>query len=89
MERLTLDPPDHWVWETHMLGIDMIHDFRLKETEGDKVVLTIRSDMIPRGSKGRIMNLIVGWFLRKMMVDEWESADKAFKMEMMTHRKKV
>lgn len=89
MERLTLDPPDHWVWEPHMLGIDMVHDFRLKETEGGKIALTIHSDMIPRGSKGRIMNLMVGWFLRKMMVDEWESADKAFKLEIDDSRKTV
>lgn len=64
-----------------MLGIDMACDFRVKETEGGKTALTIRSHLIPRGSKGRIMNLMVGWFLRKMMVDEWESADKAFKLE--------
>jgi hypothetical protein len=89
MERLTLDPPDHWVWESHMLGIDMVHDFRLKETEGGKIALTIRSDMIPEGSKGRIMKLIVGWFLRRMMVDEWESADRAFKLEIDDSRKTV
>jgi len=61
----------------------------LKETEGGKIALTIHSDMIPRGSKGRIMNLMVGWFLRKMMVDEWESADRAFKLEIDDSRKTV
>ena len=45
--------------------------------------------MIPRGSKGRIMNLMVGWFLGKMMVDEWESADKAFKLEIDDSRKQL
>ena len=44
MERLTLDPPDHWVWETHMLGIDMVHDFRLEEIRDGRIVMRIRSD---------------------------------------------
>ena len=89
MERLTLDPPDHWVWESHMFGVNMVHDFRLKETDGGKITLTIRSDVIPRGCKGRIMNLMAGWFLRKMMIDEWESADKAFRLEIDDSRRTV
>ena len=46
MERLILDPPDHWVWKPQLPGIDIVHDFRWKVTEGAKIVMTIRSDMI-------------------------------------------
>jgi len=39
MERLTLDPPDHWVWETHMLGIvtqgDLMRTIRTRQELGE------------------------------------------------------
>jgi len=81
MERLTLDPPDHWVWETHMLGIDMVHDFRLEEIRDGRIVMTIRSDTTRRGFRNGIINLMIGWFVRKMVIDEWECTDKAFRLE--------
>jgi hypothetical protein len=89
MERLTLDPPGHWVWETHMLGIDMVHDFRLEEIRDGKIVMTIRSDTTRRSFKSGIINLMIGWFVRKMMIDEWECADKAFRLETDDSRKTV
>jgi hypothetical protein len=87
MERLTVDPPDHWFWESRMFGIDLVHDFRLEKSRDDKTVMTIRSR--PRCLKGRIINLMIGWLLGNMMVNEWESADKAFRLEVDTTRRKA
>lgn len=80
-EKLTLDPPDHWIWDPHMLGIDIVDDFGLQETEGGNVTLTVRSDMTPINFKGKFVNFVMGWLLRKMMVNEWQSADSAFRRE--------
>lgn len=75
-EKLSLFPEDHWVWEPHILGIDIIDDFTLKR-DNEKTVLTIRSKIYPRGFRGRIMNLIMGRMLKKMMIDEWKAASNA------------
>ncbi len=80
-EKLTLDPPDHWIWEPHMLGIDIVDDFRLQEIEGGKVALIISSHMTPSSFKGKFMNFAMGWLLRKIMINEWDCADKAFRRE--------
>ena len=32
---------------------------------------------------------MIGWFVRKMMIDEWECADKAFRLETDDSRKTV
>lgn len=79
-ERLTLDPPAHWIWEPHMMGIDITDDFRL-ELKGEQVVLRIRSYMKPKGMRGKTVQLMLGWYLKKMMIDEWKSADQAFRRE--------
>ncbi|MBI2127163.1 MAG: hypothetical protein HYU02_07625 [Thaumarchaeota archaeon] len=79
-EKLTLDPPNHWVWEPHIMGIDIIDDFRL-EHKGEKLVLHIHSESKPRGMKGRLASLMLGWLLDRMMVNEWVSADQALRKE--------
>ncbi len=80
-EKLTLNPPNHWVWEPHLMGIDIIDDFQLEQT-AEKVVLHIHSKTMPRGMKGRLASFMLGWLLDRMMINEWSSADQAFRQEM-------
>ncbi len=63
------------------MGIEIVDDFRLREIEDGKVRLTIESTMKPAGMKGKVMQLMMGRILDKIMVNEWNSADKAFKEE--------
>lgn len=81
IEKLSLISEDHWVWEPKMMGIEIVDDFRLREVEGGKVRLTIESTMNPVGMKGRVIALMLGGNLEKMMINEWNSADKAFREE--------
>ncbi|MCS4538735.1 MAG: hypothetical protein HYY67_07760 [Thaumarchaeota archaeon] len=86
-EKLTLDPPHHWVWEPHMMGIRITDDFRLEE-KGNKAILHIKYHLEAKGIKANITKLMFGWFIKRMMVSEWISADKAFKEEMLTNAEK-
>lgn len=81
LEKLSLVSEDHWIWEPHVMGIDVVDDFRLKEVEGSKVRLTIESTMKPAGMKGKVMRLMIGRLLDKIMTNEWDSADRAFREE--------
>ncbi len=81
LEKLSLTSDDHWIWEPRIMGIEIVDDFRLREIEGGKVRLTIESTMKPAGMKGKVMQLMMGRILDKIMVNEWNSADKAFKEE--------
>jgi hypothetical protein len=82
VERLTLHSEDHWTWEPHLLGIDITDEFRLAAGANGKTRLTIDSIISPRGMKGRLMHFLLGRKLDSMMVNEWESADKAFVEEL-------
>ncbi len=60
-----------------MLGIQIIDEFTLTEIGEGRVQLTIDSRITPRGMKGKLMHLLLGRRLDKMMIEEWESASKA------------
>ncbi len=81
VEKLSLISEDHWIWEPRIMGIEIIDDFRLREVERSKVRLTIESTMNPAGMKGKVMQLMLGGTLDKIMINEWNSADKAFREE--------
>ena len=44
-EHLTVNPPDHWIWEPRMMGIHAAHNFRLKPKDG-KILLHIQHTLI-------------------------------------------
>ncbi len=81
VEKLSLISDDHWIWEPRIMGIEVIDVFRLRGIEDGKVRLTIESTMKPAGMKGKVMQLMMGRILDKIMVNEWNSANKAFKEE--------
>ncbi len=81
MEKLTLEPPNHWIWEPHMMGIQIDDDFHLIEDNGKRVTLHIVSNMHPKGTMGKMAYLIIGWYLRRLMRNEWDAADRAFREE--------
>ncbi len=81
VEKLSLISEDRWVWEPRMMGIEIVDHFRLREVEGGKVRLTIESTMNSAGMKGKLMQRILGRTLEKIMINEWNSADKAFREE--------
>ncbi len=81
LEKLSLLSEDHWVWEPHVMGIDIADDFRLGEVESGKVRLTITSTMKPAGAKGKLMRMVMGGMLDRIMSDEWKAADRAFREE--------
>lgn len=81
VEKLSPISEDHWIWEPRIMGIEIIDDFRLREVKGGKVRLTIESTMNPAGMKGKVMQLMMGGTLEKIMINEWNSADKAFREE--------
>ncbi len=77
LERLSLHSKDHWTWEPELLGIQIVDEFTLTEIGEGRVQLTIDSRITPRGMKGKLMHLLLGRKLDKMMIEEWESASKA------------
>ncbi len=81
VEKLSLISEDHWIWEPRIMGIEIIDDFRLREVEPGRIRLAIESTMNPAGMKGKVMQLMMGRTLDKIMVNEWNSADKAFREE--------
>lgn len=81
VEKLSLISDDHWIWEPYVMGIDIVDDFQLSGLEGGKVRLRIESTMKPSGMKGKLMQFMMGRTLDKIMVNEWNSADKAFREE--------
>jgi hypothetical protein len=81
VEKLSLISQDHWIWEPHVMGIDIVDDFRLRDAEGGEVRLTIESTMNPAGMKGKAMQLVMGRMLDKIMINEWDSADRVFREE--------
>ncbi len=81
LERLSLHSEDHWTWEPELLGIQIVDEFTLTEMGEGRVQLTIDSRITPRGMKGKLMHLLLGRKLDKMMIEEWESASKALVSE--------
>jgi hypothetical protein len=81
LERLSIHSQNHWTWEPHLLGIYITDEFRLAETIAGKVRMTIDSKITPRRMKGKMMYFLLGRELDKMMVEEWESANKALLAE--------
>ena len=80
LERLTLISEDHWVWQPTIFGIEIIDDFRLVSV-GGKTILTIDSDMRPKGLRGKLAQMMFGAMLERMMVNEWNSASEALVSE--------
>ncbi|MGI0081466.1 MAG: hypothetical protein ACRECH_17820, partial [Nitrososphaerales archaeon] len=80
VERVTLDSPNHWIWEPHMMGIYIADDFLLTDNVGGSR-LSINSEFHPKGMKGRVARMMFGRYLRRLMIEEWESADKVFRTE--------
>lgn len=80
VETLTLDSPNHWIWEPQMMGIYILDDFHLEEN-GNGSRLHINSEFHPRGMKGRLASMMFGNYIRRLMTEEWESADRAFRKE--------
>ena len=80
IEQLTLDSTNHWVWKPHMIGIYVTDNFRLGEN-GSGSRLHITSEFHPRGMMGKVANSMFGGYLRRLMTDEWLSADRAFRKE--------
>ncbi len=78
VERLALHSGDYWTWEPHLMGIYITDEFRLTEDSDGKTSLTIDSTISTRGMKGKLMYFLLGRRLDKMMVAEWESANRAF-----------
>ncbi len=78
IERLTLHSDDHWTWEPNLMGIYITDEFRLEKIATGKTQLAIDSNISPRGMKGKLMHLLLGAKLDRMMTDEWESASRAF-----------
>jgi hypothetical protein len=77
VEKLTLLSEDQWTWEPHLFGIFITDEFGLAEADG-KTTLKIDSTIAPRGMKGKLMRFLLGRKLDRMMMDEWESASRAF-----------
>lgn len=80
-EKFRKHSEEHWVWEPSILGIEITDDFRISEEAG-KTVLTIRSGTRPKGLKGKMAHLMLGWYLDRIMKDEWKSASQALVSEM-------
>ncbi len=80
-ERLSLLKKDHWIWEPEIFGIHITDDFTLHELGNHVNRLRIRSEFKPKGLKGWIANIAIGWALKRMMVKEWKAADAAFRWE--------
>jgi hypothetical protein len=85
VEKLTLRSEDHWTWEPHLFGIYITDEFRLAEEADGRTTLKIDSTSVPLGMKGKVMHFMLGRNLDKMMVEEWESASRAFLEETATH----
>lgn len=81
VERLTIVSDERWVWEPMMFGVAITDDFQLSTRYG-KTVLTIRSSWRATGKKGRLAELMLGPYLARMMVREWESASEAMVAEL-------
>jgi len=81
VEKLTLDSENHWVWQPTIFGIEITDDFQLTSRNG-KTVLTIDSTAKPRGTKGRLAQLMLGLMLDRMMLNEWKSASEAMSSEL-------
>jgi len=81
VEKLTLHSENHWTWEPHLMGIYITDEFRVTVEADGKTRLTIDSTISTRGMKGKVMYLMLGRRLNKMMVAEWESASRAFMEE--------
>jgi hypothetical protein len=88
IETLTLDSPNHWIWEPHMMGIQIVDDFHLEENDG-RSTLHINSEFHPKGMKGKLVRMMFGRYLRKLMVEEWEAADKAFRFEAQSNTQNI
>lgn len=71
-----------------MLSIYVTDDLRLEEyASGSK--LRITSEFHPRGMMGKLVSRMFGGYLRRLMVDEWESADRAFRSEVRSKEQKL
>ena len=81
IERFTPETASHWIWEPHIMGIHITDDFRLEE-KGGRTILRIVSEFEPRGVKGKLSAMMFGRYFRKMMRDEWYSADDALRREL-------
>lgn len=82
VERLTLVSEDHWTWRPTIFGIEITDDFRLS-VRGGRTVLSIDSTARARGAKGRLTQTILGPVLDRMMMNEWDSANEAMKLDLM------
>jgi hypothetical protein len=80
LEKFTVHSEEHWTWEPSIFGIAITDDFILKEEQG-KTGLTIHSEIRPKGFKGKIAHIMLGWYLDRMMLDEWKSASEGFVSE--------
>ena len=80
IESLTMDSTKHWIWEPHMMGIHIVDDFKLDDIDG-KSRLHIKSEFHPVGIKGKLARMMFGRYLRRLMTEEWISADRAFRDE--------
>jgi len=81
VEKLTLESQEHWTWQPAIFGIEITDDFRLV-ARNRKTVLTIDSEIKPKGVKGWLTHMMVGSMLERMMADEWKSASEALVSEL-------
>ena len=81
IERFTPESANHWTWEPTIMRIHITDDFKLEE-KGGRATLRIVSDFEPQGIKGKLSAMMFGRYLRKMMRDEWYSADDALRREL-------
>jgi uncharacterized membrane protein len=82
LERFTIHSDEHWIWEPSLFGIDIKDEFRLETKSGEKTILRIHSDISPRGMKGKLSYLMLGWKLDRMMIEEWRAASQALISEL-------
>jgi hypothetical protein len=81
IERFSVRSPTHWVWEPRLFGISIVDDFELTESKNGKTMLVITSEAKALGPKGMVAQMMLGRYLDRIMVEEWESAYQAFKRE--------
>lgn len=81
IERFSVLSPMRWRWEPRLFGIAIVDDFELTESSNGRTTLAIVSEAKENSLMGRVAQIIMGRYLKRVMVEEWESADDAFRSE--------
>jgi hypothetical protein len=84
IEMFTLESRNRWIWEPHMMSIDIMDYFRLEENANGSR-LHIISEFHPKGMMGRLSKIMFGRYLRRLMTEEWNAADRVFRNEVGLH----